>query len=334
MNDAQTFANDLIETMTKMDMTDFFEEVHSQYFPKQSGSFMEYFLELMENENEFMVPHKKLIEYGIMSASGDMKKKLEKLSLVEDEDYEMSESPPSAKRQSRNYYLTPSAFKTCLMCSSVKEKEFIGHRDHYLLLEKIYKLFTDYERSYSEKLISMKEDEINELQSKLKNLKLKGKASTSEKDSHNFVILQSEMPKTGLKTLSFIAGKTATTQMKKKMADSSIKWSIVKKTNVADPTELRTSINVAIVEYVNKELTKIDDARLLKLDKLKDEISRHNERRPKDKRSFATEKKELKKVYRKDIPIKSLKLTTTYEDNDYILYKDLLKVILSKVGKD
>lgn len=331
MNAVQTFANDLSETMTKMEISDFFEEVHTQFYPKQSISFMEYFLELMENENEFIVHHKKLLEYGIVSPSGDVKKKLEKLSLIEDEDYEVSKSSTkSTKRASSNYYLTPSAFKVCLL--SGKSPESAKYREYYLLLEKIYKLFTDYERAYAEKLLSMKDDQIAELQRKIKNLNLTGKAG-STKESDNFVILESEDSSTGLKTLSFIAGKTAMTQMKKKMADATIDWTMRSKQKVADPIKLRTKINDAIIDSINKEIAKLNAARLRDLEKLKEDISDHNERNSKKKRSFATEKKELKKIYRKDIPIKSLKLTTTYQENEYISYNDLLKIIKSVSNK-
>ena len=50
---------------------------------------MEYFLELTENEGEFIVHHEKLIEYGVMSSkrSSAVKEKLDALELVEDIDY-------------------------------------------------------------------------------------------------------------------------------------------------------------------------------------------------------------------------------------------------------
>jgi hypothetical protein len=49
-------------------MKDFFKTIHSKFYPKQDISFMEYFLELTENEGEFIVHHEKLVEYEIMSS--------------------------------------------------------------------------------------------------------------------------------------------------------------------------------------------------------------------------------------------------------------------------
>ena len=66
----------------------------------------------------------------------------------------------------KHYYLTPRAFKICLMRARRYTNQPIDpviYCDYYLLLEKIYKLYTDYERTYSEKLLSMKDDKIDKL---------------------------------------------------------------------------------------------------------------------------------------------------------------------------
>ena len=174
MNAAQTFANNLGQTMTKITMTDFFHEIHSQFYPDQDISFMNYFLELTNHENEFVVHHDKLVEYGIMTStrSNDVKSKLDQLSLVEGEDSllrdisQQSETSRGVKTK-KVYHLTPGAFKKCLMRARRYTNQPIDpviYCDYYLLLEKIYKLYTDYERTYSEKLLSMKDDKIDKLQ--------------------------------------------------------------------------------------------------------------------------------------------------------------------------
>ena len=93
MNAAQTFANNLGETMAKITMEYFFREIHSQFYPDQDITFMEYFLELTEHENEFIVHHDKLREYGIMTStqSNAVKSKLDQLELIEGEDFEVQD---------------------------------------------------------------------------------------------------------------------------------------------------------------------------------------------------------------------------------------------------
>ena len=134
---------------------------------------MNYFLELTNHENEFVVHHEKLVEYGIMTStqSTHVREKLDRLSLIENEDYLLTD----VREQDRNhggsnkkvYHLTPGAFKKCLMRAQRRVDQPIDpviYCDYYLLLEKIYKLYTDYERTYSEKLLSMKDDKIDKLQ--------------------------------------------------------------------------------------------------------------------------------------------------------------------------
>ena len=175
MNAAQTFANNLGETMTKMTMTDFFKQIHSQFYPDQDITFMEYFLELTEHENEFIVHHSKLIEYGIMTSmrSSAVKEKLDQLMLVEGEDYQLQDvlqNPQTTGRPSKTYHLTPSAFKICLMRAQRRATQPVDpiiYCNYYLLLEKIYKLYTDYERVYSQKLLEIRSQERDNIMAEL-----------------------------------------------------------------------------------------------------------------------------------------------------------------------
>ena len=125
---------------------------------------MNYFLELTNHENEFVVHHDKLVEYGIMTStqSSAVNKRLARLSLIEGEDILVGD----VSEQDRNhggsnkkvYHLTPGAFKKCLMRAQRRVDQPIDpviYCNYYLLLEKIYKLYTDYERTYSEKLLSI-----------------------------------------------------------------------------------------------------------------------------------------------------------------------------------
>jgi hypothetical protein len=57
------------------------------------------------------------------------------------------------------YTLTPMAFKKCLM----RAKNCDIYSDYYILLEKIYIYYTDYENKYKNRILSMKDDKIDKL---------------------------------------------------------------------------------------------------------------------------------------------------------------------------
>ena len=118
---------------------------------------MKYFLELTTHEGEFVVHHEKLVEYGIMTSnrSSNMKQKLDALELIENEDYslllDIQQQWEGARgtKHTKVYKLTPEAFKTCLMRARKYPKQKIDpkvYSRYYLLLEKTYKLYTDYEK--------------------------------------------------------------------------------------------------------------------------------------------------------------------------------------------
>ena len=172
MNSAKTYATQLANDLTKITMTEFFVNVHSQFYSDQDISFMEYFLELTEHEDEFYVHHSKLAEYGIMTStdSYDAFGRFKNLKLVKNADYllrHISEQLESGTKHSKAYYLTPYAFKKCLIRArryGTQPIDPVIYCDYYLLLEKVFKLYTDYERLYAEKLMSIKDDKIDKLQ--------------------------------------------------------------------------------------------------------------------------------------------------------------------------
>ena len=49
MNAAKNYSTQLAQDLRKITMTEFFKNIHSQFYPKQDISFMEYFLELTEH---------------------------------------------------------------------------------------------------------------------------------------------------------------------------------------------------------------------------------------------------------------------------------------------
>ena len=85
--------------------------------------------------------------------STHVKVKLDTLGLVEDEDYRLTDICEPVKQggysTKKVYMLTPEAFKTCLLRSRRYPNQKMDpdiYTKYYLLLEKTYKLYTDYEK--------------------------------------------------------------------------------------------------------------------------------------------------------------------------------------------
>ncbi len=176
MNSAQAYIQDLANNLTKITLTDFFKSVHEQFYSDQDISFMEEFLEWTQHENEFVIHHSKLRQYGIMTSTDafDVKKKIERLGLVIDRDYNLRHVSEVRKDRgsvkSNHYYLTPEGFKKCLMRAQRRNDQPVDpviYCDYYILLEKIHKLYTDYELKYLTKLLAMKDERIDNLTNKI-----------------------------------------------------------------------------------------------------------------------------------------------------------------------
>jgi len=140
---------------------------------------LKYFLELTTHEGEFVVHHEKLIEYGIVTSnrSSTIKEKLNALELVENEDYSELQDvlqlrPQGGTSIKKVYMLTPEAFKKCLMRAQRRPKQKVDpviYCDYYLLLEKTYKLYTDYEKQLLNKQLEQKDHQLKQKDVQLKN---------------------------------------------------------------------------------------------------------------------------------------------------------------------
>jgi hypothetical protein len=97
-----------------------------------------------------------LIEYGIVTSkrSSTIKEKLDSLELVENIDYSELQDilqlrPQGGTSTKKVYKLTPEAFKTCLLRARRYPNQTVDptiYSKYYLLLEKTYKLYTDYKK--------------------------------------------------------------------------------------------------------------------------------------------------------------------------------------------
>ena len=166
----QQHIQNLIETEEKLSLEDFFKNIHSKFYSDYDISFMKYFLELTAQEGEFVVHHEKLIEYGIVTSnrSSTIKEKLDNLVLVENEDYllqDVLQQVPSGTKHTKVYLLTPEAFKKCLMRAQRRPRQKVDpviYCDYYLLLEKTYKLYTDYEKQLLNTQLEQKDHQLEQ----------------------------------------------------------------------------------------------------------------------------------------------------------------------------
>ena len=116
--------------------------------------------------------------------------------LIEGEDYrllDIQQNPSMGGRPAKHYHLTPGAFKICLMRARRYTNQPIDpaiYCNYYLLLEKIYKLYTDYERTYSEKLLSMKDDNIDRMSKQLEDQSKKMDEQSKKMDEQSVEIKQ------------------------------------------------------------------------------------------------------------------------------------------------
>lgn len=164
INDFNTY---LSEKLRNIKLNEYFNLIQSQFYSDLDISFMDYFLELCNNENEFIVDHIKLQEYGVLNninTSKDVNRRLEALMLIENEDYlvgnvaQQSETSRGIK-YAKEYKLTPYAFKLCLIRSKNSKK----YAKYYLLLEQVFKHYQEYQIMYQKVLLSGKNDKIDEL---------------------------------------------------------------------------------------------------------------------------------------------------------------------------
>jgi hypothetical protein len=155
-----TFIDNLANNLIKLDLKDFFKEIHSKYYNSIDISFMEYFLNLVERQNEFCIEHDKLKEYKVIndiSRSNDILKTLNSNNLIENIDYLLrnvsrkSETSRGVKHI-KQYNLTPYAFKLCL----IRAKNSKDYANYYLLLEECFYYYKSYQTLYQEKLIIIK----------------------------------------------------------------------------------------------------------------------------------------------------------------------------------
>jgi phage anti-repressor protein len=165
---AKAYSAKLGESLTVVNLEEFFHTVRKEFYVDINVDFMEFFIELTGSE-DYDIHHTKLIEYGIMtsSKSDHIKEKFENSGLVEGVDFILKESEQSVNsgvKYSKDYYLNVDSFKLCLLTAQRRPGQEVDpfiYSDYYILLERIYILYTYYQRTYNAKLISIKDELIS-----------------------------------------------------------------------------------------------------------------------------------------------------------------------------
>ena len=171
MSSIQEYNNELINSLTKLDLIEYFNYIHSNFYNNIDISFMEYFLSLVNKDNEFCVDGEKIIEYGVITTdnkSNDVLKCLKRNKLIENEDYrlrQLAQQSNSSRgiKYKKKYKLTPWAFKMCL----IRSYNTNIYANYYLVLETVFKNFNDYQLRYQNKLLSNKDEKIDNLNKKM-----------------------------------------------------------------------------------------------------------------------------------------------------------------------
>jgi uncharacterized coiled-coil DUF342 family protein len=158
--------------INEYNLNEYFKLIHTEFYSNIDISFMNYFLELTNNENEFIVEHIKLQEYKVINniKSSTILQTLNGNYLIENEDYQvhnvMQQSETSRGiKHAKEYHLTPYAFKLCL----IRSKNSKEYAKYYLLLEQVFKNYQEYQIMYQKVLLSGKDDKIDEMKETINN---------------------------------------------------------------------------------------------------------------------------------------------------------------------
>jgi hypothetical protein len=178
------------EEVNNMTIVEFVKYIQKKYYPDLDISFMDFYMSLHQDndsENKFIISSDNLAHYGILSIkkdrnivqSKDVKDLIERLYLIENEDYilrlmqtsQLEKDGITRSKYRDEYMFTPDAFKKCLICSVKREN--IKYKNYYIFLEKcIY--------YYNKQQLIEKNKEIKSLHNKIDSLISEIKEQTTE----------------------------------------------------------------------------------------------------------------------------------------------------------
>ena len=88
-NNIKKYNNHLAKTTVKLNIREYFTNIHQKFYEDIDISFMDYFLSICEHEDIFCVHHDKLKEYGIITEgrSDKIKRCLDQFEMILNKDY-------------------------------------------------------------------------------------------------------------------------------------------------------------------------------------------------------------------------------------------------------
>jgi hypothetical protein len=157
----------LIINLIKNSLIVYFNTIHEKYYNYIDISFMEFFLELNDHDDdECFIHHKYLKTYNVIQdikSSDKVSRYFNKHNIIEHEHFEAIEiivKYDSGSKTKTEYYLNRIGFIKCLLSCAKSE---IYH-NYYMLLERVLKYYFDYQSGYDAKIMFMKDDKIDKLQ--------------------------------------------------------------------------------------------------------------------------------------------------------------------------
>ena len=181
INEIMAYNKQLADTLTNVTLSDYTTELHTRFYSNIDISFMKYFMDLIKCDNQFVVEHEKLIEFGVIitTRSNDIKRQMDQYEFEEGKDYLMHNVGRSNKKI---YILTPGTFKLAL----IRSKNTRIYATYYMFIEKLQSYYAYYERDYVKKLASMEKGSLKtELSNVISSNKELKNQVTSLKDNVN-----------------------------------------------------------------------------------------------------------------------------------------------------
>ena len=115
----------------------------AEYSDELDKKFVKDFMFSLESEEKFPIPAEKLLEWNVFNYKGAIKRKLEQLDYKEGIDFCASRQKSTGGRPSEKITLTVDCFKQVCMAASNKNGKKV--RAYYLVLEKLFKKYTEEE---------------------------------------------------------------------------------------------------------------------------------------------------------------------------------------------
>lgn len=113
------------------------------YNEKLDEKFVRDFMFSLESEEKFCIPAEKLLEWKVFKLKADIKKRMLKLNCKEGQDFSEMKLKSTGGRPSVKISLTVDCFKRLCVMANNKTGENV--RSYYLVLEKLFKKYTEEE---------------------------------------------------------------------------------------------------------------------------------------------------------------------------------------------